>query len=253
MSVKVGKVFDFIDSIAPFSTQEEWDHSGLLIGNRDTEISKVAVCLDVTNDTVTKAMEFGADLIVSHHPVIWDPLASVDFNTPVARAVKNNISVISAHTNWDFAQGGVNDVLSNMIGLSNIRRLTEEGDLSMLRMGELKRPVPAEEFADVVAAALDTVLRVTSPEKMISKVAVCGGAGACFLPMLPEYGIDAYVTGDAKHNDYLDAIDMDVALLAAGHYETETISMPVLLNFLKKEFPELDYKYIESVPAVYVG
>lgn len=88
---------------------------------------------------------------------------------------------------------------------------------------------------------------------MIRTVAVCGGSGASFLPDLAKEGIDAFITGDAKHNDFLDSIDYDISLLAAGHYETETVSMPVLLELLKQEFPSLEYKYLKSAPVVYIG
>ncbi len=253
MVVKVSDVFEFIHSIAPFDTQAVWDNSGLLIGGKDNEVTKVAVCLDVTDETVAQALNFGADLIVSHHPVIWDPLKSIDFNTPVGNAIRNGVSIISAHTNWDLAQGGVNDVLANLLGLSDVQPFTEDGEDAILRVGKLKTPVPAEEFAEVVADTLGTVVRVANPAKMIQTVAVCGGSGASFLPTLQNCTVDALVTGDAKHNDYLDAVTLDIALLAAGHYETETVSMPVLMELLKKEFSGLDYKYIESVPAIYIG
>lgn len=251
--IKVSDIFEFINSIAPFDTQAAWDNSGLLIGNKDMTVTKVAVCLDVTDDTVSQAIDFGADLIVSHHPVIWDPLKSIDFNTPVGKAMRNGLSIISAHTNWDLAQGGVNDVLATLLGLADIKRLSEEGEEAMLRVGKLKSPVSAEEFAEVAAAALGTVVRVANPNKLIQTVAVCGGVGASFISALPAYEVDALVTGDAKHNDYLDAVALDIALLAAGHYETETVSMPVLTELLKKEFETLDYKYIESIPAIYIG
>ena len=103
--VTVSDVFDFINQIAPFETQESWDNSGLLIGSRTSVVRKIAVCLDVTNDTVSKAHDFGADLLVSHHPVIWDPLKSVLSDSPVFRAIQNGMSIVSAHTNWDFADG----------------------------------------------------------------------------------------------------------------------------------------------------
>lgn len=251
--VTVSDVFDFINQIAPFETQESWDNSGLLIGSRTSAVRKIAVCLDVTNDTVSKARDFGADLLVSHHPVIWDPLKSVLSDSPVFRAIQNGMSIVSAHTNWDFADGGVNDVLAALLGLSDVHRLREEGDLSMPRVGELKVPVPANEFAEVVAETLDTVVRLSSPDKMIKKVAVCGGSGASFMRDIAADGIDAYITGDAKHNDFLDAAELGLSLFAAGHYETETVSMPVLMSLLKKEFPDIEYAYLESSPCCFIG
>lgn len=257
---KVSDIYNFIDSIAPFDTQEPWDNSGFLVGDPGKEVCKAAVCLDVTNDTLLKAAAFGADLVVSHHPVIFDPIRSVHADSPVYTAVAKGISVISAHTCWDMADGGVNDVLAGLLLLDEVEKIVpDENGSCMLRAGKLKRAVPAEEFADVVAATLGTVVRVTSPEKMVQTVAVCGGSGTSMLPEVARVRlsdgspIDAYVTGDAKHNDFLDAIDLGVALLAAGHYETETVSMPVLKSLLETEFPDVTFTYLESAPHIYVG
>ncbi len=259
MSTTVKQVYDFLDSIAPFDTQEDWDNSGFLVGDAQKEVKKVAVCLDVTHDTLEQAEAFGADLLVSHHPVIFHPVKGLREQTPgtesiVYAAVKKDIAVLSAHTCWDMAEGGVNDVLATLLGLEDIEGiLPDENGNAMLRKGTLKTAVPAEEYAEVVAETLGTVVRLTQPEKMIQTVAVCGGSGASFLPALVGTGVDAFVTGDAKHNDFLDAIDDDIVLLAAGHYETETVSMPVLLELLKQEFPEVEYTYLESSPVVYIG
>lgn len=250
----VQSVYDFLDSIAPFHTQEPWDNSGFLVGDPNQEVRKIAVALDVTMDTLKQAREFGADLLVSHHPVIFHPVKQVVANSPVYYAAAHHISIISAHTCWDVAEGGVNDVLARLLGLTEIRPIVPNEDvICMLRAGELREPVPAGEFAEVVHSALDTVVRVTEPEKLIRTVAVCGGAGAGFLPELTGASVDAYVTGDAKHNDFLDFIDAGIVLFAAGHYETETVSMPVLKDLLAQEFPEITYRYLTSEPCAYIG
>lgn len=254
MPTTVADIYQFLDSVAPFSTQESWDNSGFLVGDRRKDVHKVALCLDITMDTLKAAKEFGADLVVSHHPILFQPVQQVYSDSPVFYAIENGMALLSVHTPWDAADGGVNDVLATILGLTDIHKIgPEENGVQMLRAGALKAPVPAEEFADVVAATLDTVVRVSSGEKQIKTVAVCGGAGACFLPDIKAEGIDAFVTGDAKHNDFLDAIDLDVSLLAAGHYETETVSVPVLLNLLKQAFPDLSYTYLESAPVKYIG
>ena len=249
----VRDIFSFIDEIAPFSTQEEWDNSGLLVGNENDEVKKIALCLDATDETLKKAVEFGADLLITHHPIIWDPLKFVPSDTLVSKAIRQGINVISCHTNWDLAEAGVSCVLASLIGLNNIEKLEPEGELSMVRVGTLPMPMTARELAEVVSDALDAVVAVTSPDKEISTVAVCGGAGACFLPDLKRHGIDAFVTGEAKHKEYLDARELDISLLCAGHYETETVSMPVLKNLLKEEFKDIEYLYIEDAPVEYIG
>lgn len=255
----VRDVYDFLDSIAPFDTQESWDNSGFLVGDAEKDVKRIAVCLDVTHDTLDQADAFGADLLVSHHPVIFHPVKGMREQNPgtesiVYSAIRKDIAVLSAHTCWDMAAGGVNDVLAALCGLEDVAGiLPDENGNAMLRVGTLKTAVPAEEYADVVAEALGTLVRLTLPEKMIRTVAVCGGAGASFLPDLAKLDVDAFITGDAKHNDFLDSIDYDISLLAAGHYETETVSMPVLLELLKQEFPDVEYTYLESAPVVYIG
>ncbi|NLL63692.1 MAG: Nif3-like dinuclear metal center hexameric protein [Ruminococcaceae bacterium] len=250
---KVLDIYNFLNQNIPFETQEEWDNSGLLVGNFNVEVSKIAVCLDVTHDTLSKAIEFGADLIVSHHPVIWDPLKSISFETPVSRAISNGISIISAHTNWDVASGGVNDILAKRAGLKNVRPELD----GMVRVGELDSEINSKEYAKALAKVLNdennsnTGVRI-SEEKQIKSVAVCGGSGGSFLPELLPLKVDALLTGDAKHSDFIFARDNGIVLIAAGHYETETIAMPVLLEKIKVSFPEIEFMYIESNPIEYI-
>lgn len=244
-------IYNFIDSFAPFASQIEWDNSGLLIGNKKDEVKKVLVCLDATDAALDKAIDFGAELIITHHPIIWDPLRFVPSDTVVAKAIRNKLNVISCHTNWDGADGGVNCVLSTILGLQNTRKMGE-GELSMLRVGELPVTMNARSLAELVSDALDTTVAVSLPDKEIKTVAVCGGAGASFL--FDVRGVaDVLVTGEAKHNNFLDATEMNLSLIAAGHYDTENISMPVLMNLLKEEFSDIDFIFFEEPPYEYVG
>lgn len=247
----VRDIYNFIDSIAPFSSQVEWDNSGILVGDEKAEVKKIAVCLDATMTGLDKAIDFGADLVVTHHPVIWDPLKFVASDTVVSKAIRNRLNIISCHTNWDLADGGVNCVLATMLGLENVSKLGE-GELGMVRVGTLPVPMTARDLAELVSDSLDTVVSVTSPDREVKTVGVCGGAGASFLPDL-RGACDAFVTGEAKHNHFLDANDLGVSLLSAGHYETENISMPVLMNLLKTEFSDIEFLLIEEPPVEYIG
>lgn len=250
----VKDIYGFLDEMAPFRNQESWDNSGFLVGDPEKTVEKIAVALDVTEDTLEKAAEWGADLLVSHHPVIFNPIKNVLAGSPVYIALKHNISIISAHTSFDVAEGGVSDVLATITGLTEIEPLlSDENGVALMRKGRLRKRIQAKDFAEIVSCALDTVVRVSLPEKEIETVAVCGGAGASLLPEIRNEGIDAFLTGDGKHNDFLDATEMGISLLAAGHYETETVAMPVLKNLLKQEFPEIEYLYIESPPLIYIG
>ena len=162
MSITVADIYSYINEMAPFDRQESWDNSGFLVGDGAKEVKKIALALDVTNDTLRQAEEFGADLMVSHHPVIFDPLRNVHSNTPVYYAIEHGISIISAHTCWDSAEGGVNDVLASLLRLEDVVPVVPDSSgICMLRMGSLKNAVPAAEFAEIAAETLDTVVRPT--------------------------------------------------------------------------------------------
>ncbi len=248
----VNDIYEFIDKVAPFKSQVEWDNSGLLVGDKNNEVTKVCVCLDVTERNLQKAIDMGANLIVSHHPIIWDPMKFVPSDTVVSMAIRNRINVISAHTNWDCAEGGVSNVLATILGMPDAEPLEAEGELSMVYVGKLKTAVPARDFAELVAEALDTVVSLSCPDKMIETIAVCGGAGASFWADVMGKA-DALVTGEVHHHDYIDAEKNGLCLMAAGHYETETISMPVLLALLKQEFADVEFTYLEDAPVIYIG
>lgn len=249
--VTVKTIYDFIDSFALFDSQESWDNSGILIGDKDKEVKRIAVCLDITNDTVEKAISYGADLIFTHHPVIFNPIKQVCKGDYVYKLIKNDISVVSAHTNLDLAKGGVCDVLANLIGLKDIKPLEKEGDLSFIRVGTIDSSTP-KEFAKHISSSLDTCVRLASCNKSVTKVAVCGGSGCSFINDLLKYDIDTFVTGDAKHNDFIDAKDNGLTLIAAGHYETENPAMPLLAKLIKTTFKDVEVKYIDSKPVEYI-
>lgn len=251
--ITAGQIYDFLNQVAPFDTQLEFDNSGLLVGDRSREITRAIFCLDVTEKAIAEAEEFGAELIISHHPVIFDPLVFVPTKSIVAKAIRKRLTVICAHTNWDAADGGVSEVLATLLGLTNVRRLADEGEEAMLFVGELPVAMTARDFAELASEALDTVVSVSLPDKELHTVAVCGGAGGSFWTSLIGKDVDALLTGEVKHHDFLDAKLEDISLLAAGHYETETISMPVLMNLVKQEFSTLECKYIEETPVEYIG
>jgi len=249
--VTVRDIYDFINSFAPFETQESWDNSGMLIGDISKEVKTVAVCLDITPDTIENAKMNGADLIVSHHPVIFNPVSKVLKGEPVYELLQAGLCAICAHTNLDIAHGGVNDVLAHILELEDISVLQSSDGTEILRVGKIKKCNP-QDFAKHVATNLKTTVRLAKGGRDIETVAVCGGSGCSLIPDILSAGIDAFVTGDAKHNDFLDASDHGLTLIAAGHYETENPAMPIFAQCLKSEFSELGIIYIDSAPAEYI-
>ncbi|MBQ4100096.1 MAG: Nif3-like dinuclear metal center hexameric protein, partial [Oscillospiraceae bacterium] len=144
----VKNVFDYIDALAPFKTAEDWDNSGLLIGSPTAKVEKALIALEITNEVIDEAIELRADLIITHHPVIFKPIKNIDESDLIYRLIANNIAVISAHTNLDVAKSGVNFTLADVLELSGIGTFEPVGDnLSLGRIGTLKRDYTPLEFA----------------------------------------------------------------------------------------------------------
>lgn len=228
----VRDVYEFINSIAPFDTAEEWDNAGLLVGNASKVVNKILFALDCTEDVIEQAVSCGADLIVTHHPIIFKPISEVTANSLVYKLIKNDLNIICAHTNYDKAKDGVNDILCKTVELENITKI----DNTCLNVGELKTEMNSNEFAQCVKLKLNGVVRYNSIEKTVKKVAVCSGSGSDYLVLAKELYCDALLTGDGSHHSFLDADDMDMLLICAGHFETENIAIQPLAEKIKNNF-----------------
>lgn len=239
----VKDIYEFIGSIAPFEKQCEWDNSGLIVGNINAKVAKIGVVLDITSDAVKYAAENGIDLIVSHHPVIFRAIKTLSANDPAYMLARNEISAICAHTSLDIAKGGVNDALADTLGFKNACPLSDSGEAEMVRVAEIEE-TDGENLAKLVADKLSTVVTAANSGKPIKKVALCGGAGGDFLHAVASAGFDAYITGEAKHHEFLEAHELGIALLAAGHFETEN---PVVASVADKIRNNFDCE-IEIIP-----
>ncbi len=228
----VRDVYNFIDSFAPFSTQAEWDNSGLLVGDEKKTVNKIIFALDVTSDVIEQAKKCGADLIITHHPVIFKPVSNVLNDSLIYKLIENGISIICAHTNYDKAIDGVNDILCKTINVKDYEKV----DDTFLNVATLDNTYTTDEFANYLKDRLNGAIRYNNAKKNINKLAVCSGSGSEYLELAFELGCDALLTGDASHHSFLDADEMGVALFAAGHYETEVIAIKPLLEKIEKEF-----------------
>lgn len=247
--MKVKDIYNFIDSFAPFTTQEDWDNSGLLIGDPETETDKVLVALDVTENEIIKAEKAGAGLIVTHHPVIFRPCRNVLSSSLVYKAVRKNISVISAHTNLDKAPGGVNDTLCEVLDLDYKKEAPEIAG-GFLNTGNLKKAMCADELAVYIKNILGGSVNYSDGGKIIKKVAVCSGSGAEFTNEAMKLGCEAFITGDASYHAFLDAKNLGLSVFAAGHYETEVIIVKKLIELLSAEFKNTEFIASDSVSPI---
>ena len=230
----VGDIYRWLDSIAPFDTQEGFDNAGLLIGDRETPVTRIVFTLDLSESVVHEAAAIGAELIITHHPIIFSPLRRINYQTPFGRMLLQlgsaGISVISAHTNWDKAPGGVGDTLAALLGLTDIRPLDD-----YVRIGVLPKPVTAAAFAKTIGDRLGFAPRMYGDaDRLLHTVAVAGGSyGEGYLPAL-DAGADAFLSGEIKHHEILDAVAQGLILYDGGHHATEQPAMPVLENRLKE-------------------
>ena len=236
----VQQVYDFINERAPFETQVAYDNSGLLVGHPNNEVTGIHFGLDVTNNVIDEAIAHGANLIVTHHPMMFSPikrLVETDYQARLlCRLIREGISLISAHTNLDQAAGGINDVLAQRIGLTDIQG---EG---FVRVGTLPSPMTAGELAASISAALGDVVRVMGDASaQVEMVGMCSGSGADEWPAAAAMGAQAFLSGEAKHHIALEAADRGVVLLEAGHHATEEPGIFALAKAL--QMSELGVQY----------
>ena len=242
----VQTICDAMNRIAPKHLAEEWDNTGLLVGNPKQAVSKILVCLDLSDDTISQAIKAGAKMIISHHPMIFRPIKSIRTDLPLGKKIcsliKYDIACFAAHTNLDSAEGGVNDVLAEKIGLVDVKPFDEETSLG--RIGRLEVEMTAEEFAFHVKKSLnaDNVRIINAGDFKVKKVGLCSGAGSEFISKAKFFGADAFVTGDVKYHEAQSAVDNKIHVIDAGHFATEFPIVHVLAEKLKEEFNRLNIK-----------
>lgn len=244
----VKDVYGLLDEKAPFSSQLSFDNSGFLVGRGDKQVKHILVALDITREVIDEAVRLGADLIVSHHPVIWDAPRSVTDETLLGRKllalIQNDIAAICAHTNLDAAKGGVNDALAAALGLEDTELLKVYGTYAdgtpfgIERIGTLHgagKVLP--EFAAEVREKLGANgVRYVDAGRPVHRVAVGGGSCSGSIRDVLAAGCDTFVTADVKYDGFLDAKALGLNLIDAGHFPTENVVCPVLISWLKQTF-----------------
>ncbi len=248
----VKEIYRYLDAKAPFSSQLGFDNAGFLVGRGDKTVKRILVALDITEAVAEEAASLQADLIVSHHPVIWEGAKSVTDETLLGRKllalISRDIAAICAHTNLDAARGGVNDSLAAALGLKDTALLKVYGTYDdgtpygIEQVGVLPHgPVPLTEFAAAVKQALGAHgVRYVDAGKPVCKVAVGGGSCSGSMREVLAAGCDTFVTADVKYDGFLDAKALGLNLIDAGHYPTENVVCPVLVDWLKQGFPEIE-------------
>ena len=245
----VADILKYIETLAPRSMKMDWDNVGLLCGTKSAAVTKILVALDPFEAVCKEAADIGAELIVTHHPLIFQAPKAITDETSIGRCImqlcRHGISAINAHTNLDQAPGGVNDVLAQKLGLENVQIIDPKDGVGLLRCGDVTEQ-PLENFLASVKENLNcTGLRYVSSGKAVRKVAVGGGSCAGGMLDALNAGCDSFVTADIKYNQFWDAHDLGLNLIDAGHFQTENPVVAVLAGKIAAAFPEIEVKISE--------
>ena len=237
----VKNISDYINSVAPYENKCNWDNCGILVGDKDKAVSRIGFSLDLTGEVLADAIENKVELIITHHPVIFRPQRTFTKGNLAYDLAVSGISAISAHTSFDCANGGVNDILCELLGIKNAVGVPdEECTVPLARIGDIE-PITSAEFARKVADVLGTACRVADCENVIKRVAVCGGAGPDDLVFTAaSMGADAVVTGEIKHHIFLAAKEIGITAIQAGHFETENPAVSALKKYIENEFKDVE-------------
>lgn len=236
----VRNIFEYLNKLFPCETACDFDNVGLLVGDYDAKVEKALICLDCTPHVLEKSKSENCQLIITHHPIIFAPLKSLKSGDLRYELIKNNISVISMHTNMDIADMGVTDCLCKALSLENIEPYVAS-DGFLLRKGNLSSPLSAEKFADFIKAALGGSVKYVDGGKLIKNVLVCSGSGGEFIEDVQTSGADALVTAEIKHHQFLRADELGISAFDAGHFNTEDVVVEPLRNLLQNKFADITF------------
>lgn len=245
----VNDILQFLNTLAPPAMQESWDNVGLLCGSAERQVTKIFVALDPFESVCREAEANGADLLVTHHPLIFRPVNAVTDGSGVGRSIlflaSHGISAINAHTNLDCAPGGVNDTLAQTLGLQDIQVVSPSGvdpegrPWGLLRMGTVEE-MPLTDFLAHVKKTLGCqCLKYADGGKKVAKVAVGGGSCGGEFMDAAKAGCDTFITADVKYNQFWEAKEAGLNLIDAGHFHTENPVCAVLAKKLQAAFPEI--------------
>ncbi|GHV46775.1 GTP cyclohydrolase 1 type 2 [Clostridia bacterium] len=246
-TLTIREVYDYLDKLAPFSDAENWDNSGLLVGSPGDDVTGLLLCLDVSLTVIEEAAAHGANLIFSHHPVIFQPLRNLPSRSPVYTAAAAGIGVICGHTNFDrHVMGGL---LLEAMGFPD--NCPDSGE-KMWKTSLLKQPLRALDLARIAAKSLSVPdVRFYDAGQAAEKVAVCSGAGGSVITDAADGGCGALITGDVKHSQWREAEMLGISLIDAGHYYTEIILAQSLFRGIQDRFPELNVFISEADKCPY--
>ncbi len=240
--IKVKDIIKLIEKTAPQELAYPWDNTGFITGDKEKEVKKIYLTLDLFKENIDEAVSAGVDMIISHHPILFKGVQKIDYSSQqgyiVKQLIQNDIALYSSHTSMDCANGGINDVLAKKLGLINTRIIEKNSDFhdcGLGRIGEIENEMTLKEYAEFVKKQLTTpFVRVSGEfDSVIKTVAVGGGACDDLIPQAQEMGADVMVTADMKYHIAADSKDSGISVIDAGHFPTEVFVVDIFENILK--------------------
>ena len=250
--MKVKDIIQVIEDFAPLSAQEGWDNSGLCVGSPDDEVNGVLMALDCTPELVDEAVACGADMIVTHHPLIFSGLKKISPDNQVGlavmKAIKAGISIYAAHTNADKVLAGVSGAMAARLNLTDVEILQKNGEnVGLGVVGNLPEPLDAENLIVQVKEKFGLkAMRTSRPlDSKISRIAMCGGSGGSLIGEARRAGAQLYISGDISYHNFF--TENDFMVMDIGHYESEIDIVGILFSLLKKNFPTFAVRITQNL------
>ena len=250
--MKVKDIISVIEEFAPLSLQENWDNSGLCIGSPEDSVSSVLLGLDCTPELVDEAISCGADMIVTHHPLIFSGLKKISpedkVGEAVIKAIKAGISIYAAHTSADKVIAGVSGAMAARLGLKDVAILDEDGDGTGLGVvGNLPEAMAAEDVIRLVKDRFGLkAMRASRPvDGMIERIALCGGSGGSLIKAARRSGAQLYISGDISYHNFF--TEDGFMIMDIGHYESEIEIVDILFSLIKKNFPTFAVRITQNI------
>ncbi len=249
-------VLGVLEEIVPSRAAESWDNPGLQVGYLSQEVVKIFISLDPTLKALRKAVKRNAQVLLTHHPLIFKPISSLNRDRYpggiIFEAIEKGVSIVAAHTNLDSARGGINDGLADLFGLQEVGGLEEKSDLNeggLGRIGDLPEPVKLGKVTERVKAILgaERIRVVGRKNRRIKRIAVVGGAGGGMVALASKKGAQLLVTGEVRHHEALEAEALGMTLIEAGHFQTENPALKPFANHLRNRFSEQNMDVIVEV------
>lgn len=244
--IEVKDIYNFLDEFCPFENCLDFDNVGILLGNKNAKVKKVLLALDIVDEVLDEAKKLKANLIITHHPIIFNKIKSISSDSLICKLIKEDISVISAHTNLDISKNGVNYHLAKALNLNDLKVLSfaeNNENLPLGLIGKLNETLTCREFAEFTKKSLNCkgARYINIQDKKIKKVAVGSGSCGDLIFSAINQKVDAFVTGEIKHHEILKAKQNGLCVVDVGHYKSEDVVMEPLKEKLRDYFKDIEF------------